>query len=267
MKKIYALTLIFLSCVSASFAQKEWNVWHFGTNAGIDFNSGTAVSITGGIINTVEGEASICNAGTGALLFYTDGITVRNRSHAVMPNGTGLTGNTSTTQSALIIQRPGSANLYYVFTLPTTGNYCYSVVDMTLAAGMGDVVAASKNTVISNNNTEKQTAVRHANGVDWWIITHEVGTTNYRAYLFTAAGLNTTPVVSAGGNVISATGAIGYIASNNAGNKLATTNYNSGNMEVVSFNNATGMVSAPITLTGFAQCYGVAFSRTISSCM
>jgi hypothetical protein len=40
-------------------------------------------------ISYQEGCATISNS-SGQLLFYTDGITVYNRNHQVMPNGTGL---------------------------------------------------------------------------------------------------------------------------------------------------------------------------------
>ena len=55
------------------------NVWYFGYGAGVDFNSGLPVSITGGQINSAEGCASISDA-NGNILFYTDGVTVYNRA-------------------------------------------------------------------------------------------------------------------------------------------------------------------------------------------
>src|ERR1051326_6917694 len=87
-------------------AQKEANVWCFGINAGLDFNSGSPVSFSGVVMNQLEGCSSICD-GTGSLLFYTDGITVMNKNHVPMPNGVGLYGNYSSTQSALILKQPG----------------------------------------------------------------------------------------------------------------------------------------------------------------
>src|SRR6185503_9676016 len=92
--------LLCMLCASyCCFAQKEANVWYFGTNAGVDFNSGAPVAITNGKLNTNEGCATIADKSTGQLLFYTDGITVYDRTHAIMSNGTGLKGNASSTQS------------------------------------------------------------------------------------------------------------------------------------------------------------------------
>lgn len=103
----------FLSTVS--FAQGEANWWYFGYNtgyAGLDFNGGSPVAVTNGQLSTYEGCASISDA-AGNLLFYTDGIKVWNKNHVQMPNGFGLMGATSSTQAALIVQRPGSAAIYY----------------------------------------------------------------------------------------------------------------------------------------------------------
>ena len=89
------------------FAQKESSIWYFGHGAGIDFNSGSPLALTNGQLNTKEGCASICTK-KGDLLFYTDGITVYDKQHNVMTNGTGLKGNNSSTQSAVVALLPGS---------------------------------------------------------------------------------------------------------------------------------------------------------------
>jgi len=265
MKKIYLLSLLCLFTFSSAIAQKDFNVWHFGTNAGIDFNSGGPVAISGGVINSLEGCASICNSATGQLLMYTDGATIRNRNHVVMPNGTGLVGNNGTTQTALIVPKPGSATLFYVFTLPpsSSSSYSYSIVDMTLAGGFGDVVATSKNIAISTGNTEKQTAIRHSNGSDWWIITHVEGSNVFRAYLLTAAGLNTTPIVSTVGTVINVSGSVGYMVGNNAGNKICATNYVSGTVDVLDFNKTTGAVSTMLWCCFFPERPGIVYNQPI----
>src|SRR5260221_20969 len=117
-KSILVLSISILVLVSKDcFSQKEHNVWYFGYNAGISFNSGNPVSIPGGKTYTAEGVASICDS-SGNLLFYSDGITVWDVSHTAMPNGSGLLGGISSTQSAAILKKPGSTNLFYLFTAP-----------------------------------------------------------------------------------------------------------------------------------------------------
>ncbi len=111
--KIKAL-IFFLSLISfLSHAQSPVSIWYFGKNAGVDFSSGQPVSITDGQLNTEEGCVTICD-NWGMLRFYTDGITVWNNSHKVMPNGTGLLGSPSSTSSGVVIQHPTEKNLYYL---------------------------------------------------------------------------------------------------------------------------------------------------------
>src|SRR4051812_6637805 len=100
--EVIILAILFLF-VEPSFSQKQTNNWYFGTLAGLDFNSGNPVVLTAGALNTTEGTSSMSDA-NGNLLFYTDGVNVWNKLHAIMPNGTGLLGDVSTTQSAIIIK-------------------------------------------------------------------------------------------------------------------------------------------------------------------
>ncbi|MDO9510747.1 MAG: hypothetical protein Q7J34_03225 [Bacteroidales bacterium] len=109
--------LVILACYDA-VAQRETDNWLFGNYAGINFASGTSVSLAGSAMNSPEGCTAISNS-SGVLLFYSDGMTVWNRNHSVMLNGTGLLGNSSSTQSSIIIPKPGSDHLYFLFTIPS----------------------------------------------------------------------------------------------------------------------------------------------------
>src|SRR5690349_5705120 len=106
MKKLVLICLVSISGYSC-FGQGEANKWLFGNGGGLDFNTGSPVPFAGGQINTTEGSASVSDA-AGNLLFYTDGITVWDRTHAMMPNGFGLLGGVSSSQSAMIVLLPGS---------------------------------------------------------------------------------------------------------------------------------------------------------------
>ena len=120
------------------FGQLESNNWYFGSNAGITFSSGAPVALTNGALTTTEGVATISD-GSGNLLFYTNGVTVWNRNHLTMTNGTGLFGDGSSTQSAIIVKQPGNTNIYYVFTSDNDAGpngICYSIVDMNLSLGL-----------------------------------------------------------------------------------------------------------------------------------
>ena len=172
MRQLKCIILILISTIFCAFAQNEGNIWYFGENAGLDFNSGTPVALTDGMLNTLEGCAVISD-NNGDLLFYTDGMTVYNKNHTIMPNGVGLLGNNSSTQSAIIVKKPGSANVYYIFTVDghtgAQGGLSYSEVDMTLNGGFGDI-NATKNILLIPQTSEKVTAIEHQNSSDFWIV-------------------------------------------------------------------------------------------------
>lgn len=195
MKIISSFILIIISCVCS--AQGEANNWYFGQEAAITFNSGSPVAITDSAMSTYEGCAVLSN-GAGQLLMYTDGVTVYNRIHQVMPNGNSLLGHSSSTHSGTIVPLPGSTHLFYVFTLDYQSNangFRYSIVDMDLDGGFG-AVTSIKNELIYTPSCEKVSVIKHANNTDFWIVSHGINSNTYYCHLLTSAGLNTSPVIN-----------------------------------------------------------------------
>lgn len=125
MKNIAPLLLLFLSITVS--AQKEANNWFFGFGAGIHFlDDGSVQPLAGSKMNTAEGCSSISDS-NGNLLFYTDGRSVWDRNHVLMPNGdyfggTGLLGDPSSTQSGIIVPKKNDPNIYYIFTVDEPHN-------------------------------------------------------------------------------------------------------------------------------------------------
>jgi hypothetical protein len=192
-KKIFLFLVIFVQINTSVHGQNEFNIWYFGGNAGLDFNSGTPALLTNGALNTSEGCATVSNS-SGQLLFYTDGLNVWNANHVVMPNGSGLAGNPSSTQSAIIVPKPGSATIYYIFTSDGI-NARYSEVNMALASGLGDVTSV-KNIFLASNVHEMVTAVKHVNNADYWVIFRVYNSNQYKVFSTTSAGVNTSAVTS-----------------------------------------------------------------------
>lgn len=182
------------------YAQKEANIWYFG-NAGLNFNGGAPVALTNSAMNSWEPCASIADA-NGNLLFYTNGTTVWNKNHIIMPNGAGLLGTTSSWQGALIVPKPGDCPIYYLFTTAEqgSGGAYYSEIDMNLNGGLGDIVLGKKNMPLINPCAEGLTAVHHSNGKDVWVVMHKWQSDGFYAYLLTCNGLSG-PVISNIGTV------------------------------------------------------------------
>ncbi len=245
-------------------SQNQNNIWYFGDHAGLDFNSGSPVSLVNGQINTPEGSASISD-NNGNLLFYTDGITIWNKNHIQMPNGSGLLGNLSTTQAALIVPKPSSSSLYYLFVIDQLGGaMTYSIVDMTLQAGNGDVTS-TKNVMLHPSASEKQTAIQKCDG-NIWLISHEWNSNNFFADLIVPSGIN--PSVNSSIGTVHQGGSqpfyntVGYLKASQQGNRLALALRDANLYEVFDFDITTGIVSNPITLssTNYNTAYGVEFS-------
>ncbi|MBK8486831.1 MAG: T9SS type A sorting domain-containing protein [Chitinophagales bacterium] len=177
MKRIF----IFIACAICAcngFSQYDAN-WTFGDGLGWHFTEDTIVFFDSSIWG-YEAMATISDS-SGNLLFYTNGQNVWNKEQELMPNGTGLeigqigsdsAFGSSTTQGVLIIPKPNSSNIYYIFYIknpPFGDGLGYSIIDLSLDDGKGDIIEKNIN-LNELDLTEKMQAVKHANGRDWWLV-------------------------------------------------------------------------------------------------
>lgn len=253
--------------VKICFSQQEANIWYFGQNLGLDFNSGTPVVLLDGALNTKEGCATISDT-NGNLLFYTDGVFVYNKNHHQMPNGFDLKGDPSSTHSGIIVPKPNDPNIYYVFTVDKKGEadgLNYSEVDITADGGLGDVIV--KNTPLVTPTTEKLTAIQQPDIDKYWVVTHRWMSDEFLAYEVSETGVSTSPVISAVGSFVTSSNgqaAAGAIKISPDGTKLAVVRSDGmSEVQLFDFNATTGVVSNPTTLLNLPTVdlfYGVAFS-------
>ena len=195
MKKI----IFFLFLVNTICAQQS-NNWYFGYGAGLNFSTEPPTVLLDGELYQTEGCATISD-NEGNLLFYTDGKDVWNKNHQVMPNGSNLMGHPSSTQSAIVVPYPGqSCAKYYIVTIGErngSSGVRYSLVDMSLDGGMGDIVTSEKNIhLFGTTTTESICIAKHNNGNDFWVIGKPVNTGEFYSFLVSSTGFNTTPVIS-----------------------------------------------------------------------
>lgn len=268
---VIALCLAFPTLI---FGQGETSNWYFGNGAGITFAKNGAVQVTGdGQLNTAEGCATISDP-FGNLLFYTDGTTVYDQDHQIMENGTGLHGNTSSAQSAIIVPQPGSSEVFYIFTADTESSKSetvyhglnYSTVNLTLNAGKGAVV--EKNLPLLAHSSEKLAAiVKSCIDQSIWLLTLSTSTGNkgtfdtYYAFEITSAGVSETSVKSTFDD-LSITDERGYLKITSDGTQIASANMVSG-LFLYDFDLETGIVSHQrrLSISGSNKAaYGVEFS-------
>ncbi|RYU79168.1 hypothetical protein [Hymenobacter persicinus] len=267
------LLVVLVSLAGSAAAQPEAYNWKFGNQAGLQFPNGSPAIVSApGAMSCYEGCASISDA-QGVLQCYSNGQNVWDRTGAIMPNGRLSGSHFSATQAALLLRAPADHSMYYLFTVDAVenelrGGLRYSVVDMSLRGGLGDVRTNSSqlgNTLM----TEKLTAVRHANGRDYWIVTHGWQSNSFYCYLLNAGGLVSTPVVSSVGSVYTGSNgtnpvglnAIGYLRASPDSRLLASVQAQQAGVELFDFNPATGQVSGPRAIPATNQAfYGVEFS-------
>ena len=234
----------------------------------------------------------------------------------------GLLGDPSSTSSGLIVPKPGNPNQYYIFAVdephhqnafafPNQGpadefgnpifdydsggsipgaddgfnnGLTYSLVDLELNNGNGDVVGTEKNIELitydqsdqgesSYKCSEKITAIEHADGQSYWVLTQFVN--KFYAFRVDETGVNPNPVVTTIEPLISFQGyrrnGIGYMKASPNGEKIAVAHrqngdesggfsFNTGSVWLYDFDSATGELSNAINAYPNFGPYGVEFS-------
>jgi PKD repeat protein len=264
MKTVFKFLIVFtvLSIRTSLYSQNEASKWYFGSCSALDFMTSPPTVLSNNTFVLVNHPSSIADA-TGNLLFYTNGLIFINKLHNVMANGSVPSPSLTIGERALIARQPGSNTIYYVFTAANayTSNvgFRYSVVDMSLASGLGSVTTLYQS--INLNTTERLTGVLHCNGSDTWILTHENNTNSFLSYKLSASGLNTVAVVSGVGTVHTFTSSQANMRLSPNGKKLAVAFAGpGGGVELLDFDNSTGLVSNPLWLASFNSAFSCEFS-------
>ncbi len=189
-----------------------------------------------------------------------------------MANSNSMSGDQSSSQGEVFVKQPGHDSIYYVFRTIGGGMLYYNIINMSLAAGLGSVTV--KNATLYTPTCERQVAVRHCNGVDIWILSKKYNSSDYYAFLLTANGLNTTPVITSIGDPLTNGNSYGQMKVSPDGKKIAVASNTGGTVtptrensfELYDFDAATGILSnslALITTSNYINnCwpYGVEFS-------
>jgi len=245
---------------------KEAGQWYFGVFAGMNFNSGEAIAETSQPDNfsTPISPAVICDS-AGNLLLMTTGKQIYNKNFNLMADG--LYGHYSCTQPAVIVPKPGSTDRYYIFTSDSYRDINgdkglnYTEVSMDANYGQGNVLSLNTN-LVADKMDGRLTAVKHANGNDFWMISHRWESNEFLVFRITSAGVSTSPVSSLIGSVHDGDdNLLGFMKVSPDGSRLATVLYGSRTVAVFNFDTETGKVTSPITSPADYQgAYGLEFS-------
>ena len=279
----YVVLLSFILFSLNSYAQREADNWYFGDSVGLNFSSGYPIPLNNSVMDGA-GAATWSDSLAGELLFYSNSHQVWNRKHELMPNGDSLRGEIWIKQNSLIIPVPSRQKKYYLFTLgassapkpdsvvatapPFYSDLLYSIVDMELDSGLGDIVDSTKNTLLADSLTQKMAIVPHENGRDYWLIAHNIGDNCFQVFLIQKDGIsepqqqcigtNHSPV-SEGELFYQSRGQIKASPNNKM---LAVTSWSflPRPFDLFRFDNDTGLISDHITLAKMGWQEGLSFS-------
>lgn len=205
-----------------------------------------------------SGACSSISDSVGNMRFYSNGCIVANSLNDTMPNGDSL-GEPNICQScfnsgnviphgSIIIPYPNHQNQFILFyeEFHCSGldvsprNLFSSIIDMNLDGGKGDVTI--KNNVLLSDTlaATNLSAVKHANGIDWWLLVHEKNTDNYIRFLISDSGVSG-PYFQNIGRVINDDGH-GTSKFSPDGNYYATSSQ-LGGIDLFHFNRCNGLLS------------------------
>ncbi len=273
---ILSTLLLTIVNLTKTYSQGEANVWYFGNGAGLDFNTNPPTQLENGNINLTalnrEGVGGMSDV-NGNLLFYTDGRNVYDKNHTQMLNGFGLLGgNGSSTQSGLSLKVNGSTTQYFIISTNNGGSNrsYYSIVDMTLNSGLGNVTVKNS-PLVAANCSEGVVAVpvydasNNPTGENW-VIFHDFNSASYRVYRTNGATISFSGTYTVGFAIPSQPTIL--MKTNACFNRIAISIYNSARVEILPFNNVTGVISAPsLILSGSGgnpflnlEVFGIEFS-------
>jgi hypothetical protein len=159
----------------------------------------------------LDATALICDS-SGDLLFYTNGCQISNRNHERMANGDEINKggagyaqqcldkypfSYSVHQGVMILPWPGRAKKYILFHLHKPDpisrvyneNLKYTVIDMEEDGGLGAVIEKNHQ-VFQDTFCDMLTAVRHANGRDWWLVVPKYNDGRYFVFLLSPEGIS-----------------------------------------------------------------------------
>ncbi|MGJ8685119.1 MAG: T9SS type B sorting domain-containing protein [Nonlabens sp.] len=270
LRKIFIFSLLFLFSFQIQ-AQGESAWWHFGgevnqfpgaTGPVVDFNSGAPVNAGTSPCTYYEGTATVSDK-CGNLLFYTNGRKVWNNANNVMPNGNNLEGDSDLSRSqSLIVPDVFIPGKYYIFHHGTGSDrgLHYSVVDMSLNGGLGDVVPGQKNVYLLDTRHEKVAATLFSDRSGHWVVTYDRDV--YYAFPVDVNGVGA-PVVTNLAN-FNIYGSYGLLKISPDGTRIANSSNGNNKCVVADFNDATGVISNEVRLqspvNSAKNFYGIEFS-------
>jgi hypothetical protein len=266
LKHIIRFWVFAFVCLQILYGQNEDRNWVFNINQGLKFLPDGNVSFFTSKLNdslwTTFPSSCISNK-NGDLLFYSgthDSIPQPSTSynflfdsnHQYVKNSFNLS---SWYGQSLILPADTIERFYHYFHqmlygAPEGRPLFYSEIDAWENAGLGEITSKKNIRIFSEPTVSNYSAVRHANGRDWWIIAHEYGTNRFLILNSVLGGQHLKKYQSIGeifgkydnGGWGGGGGSLGHFRFNNRGDKLLSLCFD-GTIDCFNFDRCSGLLS------------------------
>jgi hypothetical protein len=221
MKKHFS-TFCFLLYAIISFGQLHDNTWVIGYQSGWGIKFGHSIlNFKDGSLNidttTIVGQAfqdnnSSFSSEAGKLMAFFDGFDIRDGSYAILKNGGGLNvdiekfiyslSDDDLPRGSIFLPYPGhpdSCILFYMsqreYTKPNghvdlvSSDLSFAVINTKANGGLGQVVNNQISFIHDTLDYGRLSAVKHANGQDWWMLVQERNTNQFYTLLINSIGV------------------------------------------------------------------------------
>ena len=260
------LGIFVIISLQSLYGQYEDRNWVFNVNQGLRFMPDGNISFFGSMLNDSiwDGFSQACISNkSGNLLFYSgthDSVPqpstsfnfLFNRNHQYVKNSFNLS---SWYGQTLILPADTIEHFYHyfhqmLFGAPEGRPLFYSEIDAWENAGLGEITSRKNIRIFSEPTVSNFSAVRHANGRDWWIIAHEYGTDRFLILNSVLGGQHIKKYQSIGeifgkydnGGWGGGGGSLGYFRFNNRGDKLLSLCFD-GTIDYFNFDRCSGLLS------------------------
>ncbi len=262
-----AINLLYIFGVQQVFAQGVNNFWLGGyanwsgtPHGGVNLNFLSGSLDKSYIIREIDFYRCNTNISdnVGERLISSNGSFLGNAMGDTLMNGTGLSPSFYTelypeglhiNQAVLVLPQPGGASTYLLFhsTIDdgpnSAASFLYATtINMEGDGGLGEVVIKNEVVIEDALNPGKITAVRHANGRDWWVFCRRTNSNIFQHLLVTPEGVTVDGTQAIG---IFRPADAGQVCFSPDGTKFA---YYWGvqDLEVFDFDRCTGLFSNPV---------------------
>lgn len=242
--------------ISECFAQGEtWN-WYFGDSAGIYFPKGKNPVRVLTYKDWSYGGTAIVSDKNGALEYYTNGITIYNKSNDSLNIGNELKGGYASSQPVVMVRHPKSNTLNILTTSTLDGASSYGYHYSSFENNKFSLF----NKVLQKHIGDKQACVNARDNNNIWLSSHSLLNDTFYNYILTKNGLVECPVINKIGpkyqDRYPSQGVLKYSPS---GNLCANANWDLSTLNLFNFDNATGRYTNIITINQFYP-YAIEFS-------